>query len=141
MLITMLRKDMMVLEQKVIHLTRLRRPSSYKSSSSSKKLPTLTPLTWTLERRPNLLVDLATSLCCSLDLAVGFCLLRIGAWSSSLLMLFNMGARCFFLVEESESSDGLVVLYMSYIRLSDITGSFFELELDFEDDGLLSLMR
>ncbi|PWA71829.1 hypothetical protein CTI12_AA278330 [Artemisia annua] len=38
MLITKLRKDMMVLEQKVIHLTSLRRPSSSKSSSSSKKL-------------------------------------------------------------------------------------------------------
>ncbi|PWA72083.1 hypothetical protein CTI12_AA274460 [Artemisia annua] len=41
MLITKLRKDMMVLEQKVIHLTRLRRPSSSKSSSSSKKLPVM----------------------------------------------------------------------------------------------------
>ncbi|KAL8217223.1 hypothetical protein R6Q57_024060 [Mikania cordata] len=41
MLITKLRKDMMVLEQKVIHLTRLRRPSSTKSSSSSKKLPAM----------------------------------------------------------------------------------------------------
>ncbi|PWA59458.1 hypothetical protein CTI12_AA391400 [Artemisia annua] len=41
MLITKLRKDMMVLEQKVIHLTRLRRPSSSKSTSSSKKLPVM----------------------------------------------------------------------------------------------------
>ncbi|KAI3688217.1 hypothetical protein L1987_81927 [Smallanthus sonchifolius] len=41
MLITKLRKDMMVLEQKVIHLTRLRRPSSSKSNSSSQKLPAM----------------------------------------------------------------------------------------------------
>ncbi|KAK1429099.1 hypothetical protein QVD17_11301 [Tagetes erecta] len=39
MLITKLRKDMMVLEQKVIHLTRLRRPSSSKSNTTSQKLP------------------------------------------------------------------------------------------------------
>ncbi|KAK9079063.1 hypothetical protein SSX86_000733 [Deinandra increscens subsp. villosa] len=39
MLITKLRKDMMVLEQKVIHLTRLRRPSTSKSNSTSKKVP------------------------------------------------------------------------------------------------------
>ncbi|XP_071732708.1 uncharacterized protein [Rutidosis leptorrhynchoides] len=42
MLITKLRKDMMVLEQKVIHLTRFRRPSTSKSNSASKKLPLLT---------------------------------------------------------------------------------------------------
>ncbi|XP_024985321.1 uncharacterized protein LOC112520931 [Cynara cardunculus var. scolymus] len=40
-MITKLRKDMLVLEQKVIQLTRLRRPSSSKSSSSSKKLPAM----------------------------------------------------------------------------------------------------
>ncbi|XP_076894322.1 uncharacterized protein LOC143546559 [Bidens hawaiensis] len=41
MLITKLRKDMMVLEEKVMHLTRLRRPSSSKSTSSSKNLPVM----------------------------------------------------------------------------------------------------
>ncbi|KAJ0714163.1 hypothetical protein HanPI659440_Chr13g0486451 [Helianthus annuus] len=41
MLITKLRKDMMVLEQKVMHLTRMRRPSSSKSTSSSNKLPAM----------------------------------------------------------------------------------------------------
>ncbi|XP_076922210.1 uncharacterized protein LOC143583919 [Bidens hawaiensis] len=41
MLITKLRKDMMVLEDKVMHLTRLRRPSSSKSTSSSKNLPVM----------------------------------------------------------------------------------------------------
>ncbi|KAI3706365.1 hypothetical protein L6452_24050 [Arctium lappa] len=40
-MITKLRKDMLVLEQKVIQLTRLRRPSSSKSSSGSKKLPAM----------------------------------------------------------------------------------------------------
>ncbi|XP_023733224.1 uncharacterized protein LOC111881067 [Lactuca sativa] len=42
MIITKLRKDMVVLEQKVIHLTRLRRSSTSKSNSSSKKLPAMT---------------------------------------------------------------------------------------------------
>ncbi|KAI3738739.1 hypothetical protein L2E82_28860 [Cichorium intybus] len=42
MIITKLRKDMMVLEQKVIHLTRLRRSSTSKSNLSSNKLPTMT---------------------------------------------------------------------------------------------------
>nr|GEV75196.1 hypothetical protein [Tanacetum cinerariifolium] len=126
MLITMLRKDMMVLEQKT-------KPTA---KSSEQPLRSVSPLK---ERSQNQQANLAVfpkskskeaRSCsgggnvrygrkgCSLDLAVGFCLLRIGAWSSSLLMLFNMGARCFFLVEESESSDGLVVLSMSYIRLS-----------------------
>ncbi|KAI3696986.1 hypothetical protein L6452_29662 [Arctium lappa] len=42
LIITKLRKDMLVLEQKVINLTRLRRASTSKSSLSSRKLPAMT---------------------------------------------------------------------------------------------------
>lgn len=42
LMITKLRKDMLVLEQKVIHLTRLKRASTSKSNLSSRKLPTMT---------------------------------------------------------------------------------------------------
>ncbi|XP_024984200.1 uncharacterized protein LOC112520131 [Cynara cardunculus var. scolymus] len=42
MIITKLRKDSLVLEQKVMHLTRLRRASTSKSSLRSRKLPTMT---------------------------------------------------------------------------------------------------
>ncbi|KAM7502599.1 hypothetical protein LguiB_001503 [Lonicera macranthoides] len=52
MIITKLKKDMVVLEQKVMHLTRLRRPSFTPSSSSAKKLPLMSD---------NLLYDMDSS--------------------------------------------------------------------------------
>ncbi|KAA8549553.1 hypothetical protein F0562_001429 [Nyssa sinensis] len=42
MIITKLRKDMVILEQKVVHLTRLRRPSFSVSSSNVKSFPIMT---------------------------------------------------------------------------------------------------
>lgn len=52
---------------------------------------------------------------------------------SNTLTLWETNVSCW--QTNLKSSDGLVVISMSYIRLSAMAGSFFELELDLEDDG------